>query len=174
REPAALVDDAGLTAWLFRLGRLLRLFGLVELVGLLSLVDLGDLRFVGLRLAGDVVSGLVGLLDLAHHVAELEAKLMGDDAPTLVGLTLRDDLVERRLLTEALVPLHQLLRQRERDRRLTIAVAASAQAGDDRRVHLELLGQPLVEAALALRRARGPAGVGIELLGLRVELSLVL
>src|SRR6266566_3733666 len=80
REPAALVDDAGLTAWLFRLGRLLRLFG------------------------------LVGLLDLAHHVAELQAKVMGDDAPTLVDLALRDDLVERRLLTEALVPLHQLLR----------------------------------------------------------------
>src|SRR5438067_1676694 len=100
--PPRWSNDAGLVAGLFRLGRLLRPLGLVELVRLFDLLDLDDLlvclRLAFLGLGGDVLGRLVGLLHLTDHVPELEAVLVGDDAPALVGLPLREDLVERRLL----------------------------------------------------------------------------
>src|SRR5437773_9147813 len=165
--PAALVDDLRSATRLFWFGRLLHLLRLVKLVRLL---DLG--HFLGLP--GDVLGGLFRALDVAHHAPELETLLVGDHAPSLSCLSQRDDLVERGLLTQRWIALHQLLRKRRGDSRLSIAADATTKFGDNPRLDLELLRDPLGHAALSVGRVRSARGIGVELLGVRLELSLVL
>src|SRR5881409_1082848 len=54
---------------------------------------------------------LLRALHLGPDAAELEAKILGDASPALTARSLGENLVESALLSQALVLLHQLLRE---------------------------------------------------------------
>src|SRR5437016_14261341 len=131
--PGVTFADPRSAARFFRLGRLLhllRLLDLFHLLRLLRLLGLGDFVLVRLvELPDDVIGRLFCFLHLAHDVPELHAQLLGDRAPPFACLSERDDLLERRRLAQGLVGLHQLLRKRQRARRLSVTTDAIAKIG---------------------------------------------
>src|SRR2546427_8612856 len=64
---------------------------------------------------------LLRALHLGPDAAELEAKILGDASPALTARSLGKNLVESALLSQALVLLHQLLRERQGQGRFTEA-----------------------------------------------------
>src|SRR2546427_177095 len=103
------------------------------------------------------------LLDLAPHVAELEIQIVSDLAPALTGRALVEDRLKCGVLAQRVIGLHQFLGERQRDRDLAESHLAVAQVGHDGRVHLEVLGDRVGDAALPLGRPRLPS-LGVEFL----------